>query len=187
MVETFYVHLEFASKSGGLAVNLPFLCTKCGVCCTLEDFLMAGEVNAKPEENPQIHAKLKALYDELGKLLEEGEAKYDHYTMHTPCPFLKDKVCSIYPIRPEGCRQFPNTPFGMQTQDCQPLNRFKKQLSALKKGRACKETYHFTDASQEPERFTEKQYQKCIAKLRQAGITEDELALFHRFNKKNKP
>jgi Fe-S-cluster containining protein len=174
----------FTCKSGEWSVNLPFLCTKCGVCCTLDDFLTAGEVNAKLEENPQVHAKLKTLYNELGKLWETDEAKYDHYTTQAPCPFLRNKICSIYTIRPDGCRQFPNTPFGMQSQDCQPLNRFKKQCIALKRGRTSKVTFHFTGASLKPVRFTEEQYQKCIAKLRQAGITDDELTLVHRLNKR---
>ncbi len=194
MVDTFYLHLEFKAKSGDWSINLPFLCGKCGVCCTLDDFLTAGEISTKPEEQPEVQAKLKALYDKLGKLLEAGEAKYDDYTMHTPCPFLTNKTCSIYQIRPDGCRQFPNTTFGMQTQDCEALTRFKKQCATLKKGRTAKENYYFTGASKgataifqslRPAKFTEKQYQVCIAKLRQAGITEDELTLFNCFNGHN--
>jgi Fe-S-cluster containining protein len=185
LVDSFYLHLEFKTKSGEWSINLPFLCNKCGVCCTLDDFLTAGEIKAKAQEQPEVHAKLKALYDELGKLLEAGEAEYDDYTMHNPCPFLCNKTCMIYQIRPEGCRQFPNTAFGMQTQDCVPLTRFKKQRSALKKGRASKETYYFTGECGEPvkaSKFTEKQYQNCISKLRQAGITDEELTLFHQLN-----
>jgi hypothetical protein len=74
----------------------------------------------------------------------------------------------------------------MQTQDCEALNRFKKQRVALKRGRKTKETIHFTGKSPEsikPAKFTEKQYQMCITKLRQAGITDEELALFKFFNK----
>lgn len=195
MVETFYLHLEFTSKNGGWSLNLPFLCTKCGICCTLEDFLTAGEINAKPEEYPEVHAKVKALYEELGKMWEADEAKYDEYTMHTPCPFLVNKSCSIYEIRPDGCRLFPQTAFGMQNQDCTPLTRFKKMRATLKKGKPHTETYYFTgktlgstkcDEPIKPAKFTEKQYQTCIAKLRQAGMIDDELALFNYFNGQNK-
>ena len=187
MVDTFYLHMEFRGKDGGWSINLPFLCTKCGVCCTIDDFLTAGEINAKSQEHLEVHAKMKALTQELGRMWEADEAKYDEYTMHTPCPFLVNHACSIYLIRPEGCRQFPNTAFGMLTQDCEALNRFKKQRSALKKGRASKETYYFTGASDEPvkaSKLTEKQYRTCIAKLCQAGITDDELTLFNSFNGK---
>jgi hypothetical protein len=75
----------------------------------------------------------------------------------------------------------------MLTQNCEALNRFKKQQGALKKGRTTKATYHFTGAREsiKPSKFTETQYQNCIAKLRQAGITEDELTLFHQLNEQN--
>jgi len=190
MVETFYLHLEFKGKYGGWSINLPFLCNKCGVCCTLEDFLTAGEVTAKTHEHPEVHAKIKTLFEVLGEMWEANETEYDKYVQRNPCPFLVDKSCSIYKIRPEGCRLFPKTAFGMQTQDCEPLNRFKKMRTALRKGKPVKETDHFTGASQENiklPKFTEKQYQTFISKLRQTGITNAELALFNHFNKqKNK-
>ncbi len=134
MVETFYLHLEFIEKNGGWSINLPFVCSKCGACCTLEDFLTAGEINAKPQEHPEVHAKIKTLFEELGKKWEADESEYDKYVQQNPCPFLVDKSCSIYELRPEGCRLFPKTAFGMLTQDCEPLNRFKRIRSALKKG-----------------------------------------------------
>ncbi len=190
MVETFYLHLEFKGKNGGWSINLPFLCSKCGVCCTLEDFLTAGEVTAKTQEHPEVHAKIKTLFEVLGEMWEASESEYDKYVQRNPCPFLVDKSCSIYEIRSEGCRLFPKTAFGMQTQECEPLNRFKKMRNAIRKGRSAKETYHFTGASQETIKlpnFSEKQYQTCINKLHQTGITDDELTLFHQFNKeKNK-
>ncbi len=190
MIETVYLHLEFKNKNGQWSINLPFLCTKCGVCCTLEDFLTAGEIIGKPEEHPQVHARNRALFEEIGKIFEANEAKYDNYIAHTPCPFLVNNACSIYEIRPGGCRLFPKTAFGMQTQNCPALTRFKKQCNALKKGKTCKETYHFTSLmSSEPiklTRFTEKQYSACLAKLRKVGITDDELALLNYFNQKKK-
>jgi len=79
----------------------------------------------------------------------------------------------------------------MQTQSCQPLARFKKQRAALTKSRTHKETYSFTGSTNNnesilPAKFTEKQYQGCISKLRKAGMTEDELNLFNYFNFKHK-
>ncbi len=181
MVETFYSHLEFNTKSGGWSINLPFLCDKCGVCCTLDDFLTAGELKTKPE-NPNAQAKAKTLYEELGKRWEADEAKYDNYITHSPCPFLSGKTCSIYEIRPEGCRQFPNTTFGMLTQDCEALTRFKKQCTALNRGRAAKKTYRSTKEPIKNTKLTEARYQDCIAKLRKAGITKDELSLLDALN-----
>ena len=189
MVDTLYLHLEFKNKKGDWSVNLPFLCSRCGICCTLDDFLTAGEVKTKPQENPEVRSKLKALFESLGELFEIGEAEYNHYLTHNPCPFLVDKSCSIYEIRPRGCRQFPNTLFGSLTQDCEALNRFKKQRIALRKGRASKEPDHFSSTKGEPikpAKLTEKQYQTCIAKLHQAGITNAELDLFKQINEKTK-
>ncbi|MCW4018992.1 MAG: YkgJ family cysteine cluster protein [Candidatus Bathyarchaeota archaeon] len=190
MVETVYVHLEFADKTGGWSINLPFLCTQCGKCCILEDFLTAGPIKGTPETHPEAHAKANRLYKKLGDLWAQNEAEYDKHVASTPCPFLADNRCSIYEIRPEGCRQFPNTLFGMESTDCEALTRFKKQLAALKKGRKCTETYHHTGKTQEtsaenqirPTKFTQKQYQACITKLRKAEATNDEAALFESFN-----
>ena len=92
MLETFYVHLEFVDKNGGWSIDLPFLCSKCGVCCTLDDFLTAGEITAKPEEHPEVHAKLKDLFEALGVIFEEDEAKYDRYIMHHVLSFSGRKV-----------------------------------------------------------------------------------------------
>jgi Fe-S-cluster containining protein len=189
MVETFYLHLEFTGKLGRWSVDLPFLCNKCGVCCTLDDFLTAGEINSNPEEHPEVQSKLKGLFEALGVIFNTDEEKYDQYITHHSCPFLIEKSCSIYEIRPEGCRQFPNTKFGMQTKDCEALNRFKKQRIAIIKGRKTKETYYFTTNNQEiinHSGLTEKQYQKCVSKLCRAGITNEELALFEIFNRKQK-
>jgi Fe-S-cluster containining protein len=189
MIDTFYLHLKFAGKKGGWSIDLPFLCSKCGVCCTLDDFLTAGEITCKPNEHPEVHTKLKVLFEALGVIFEEDEAKYDRYITLHACPFLIEKSCSIYEIRPEGCRRFPNTKFGIQTRDCEALNRFKKQRTALRKGRKTKESYHFTSENQgiiKPTKLTEKQYRICITKLCQAGITAEELALFKIFNRQKR-
>ncbi len=133
MIDTFYLHLEFAYKNSEWSINLPFLCNKCGVCCTLEDFLTAGETKA----NSEVDAKVKALFEELGKMWEANQAKYHSYIAKTSCPFLVNNTCSIYEIRPDGCRLFPKTSFGMLTEDCESLTRFKKQRSSPEKGQNC--------------------------------------------------
>lgn len=195
MVDTFYLHLEFAGKKGGWSINLPFLCSRCGVCCTLEDFLTAGEITAEPGGHTEVRTKMKALFDELGKMWEANEAKYDEYTRLTPCPFLIDKSCSIYEIRPGGCRLFPKTAFGMLTQDCPALNRFRKQRASLRKGKKYKENYHFYRKTADstkweepitPAAFTQKQFLGCVAILRRVGLTDGELKLFSEFNKSQK-
>jgi Fe-S-cluster containining protein len=182
MMETVYVHMQFLSRTGVWSINLPFVCTKCGVCCTLDDFLTAGQVKAKREEIPEIDAKLREIYDYLETLLEGGEEKYDQYVTSTRCPFQTEKLCTIYAIRPDGCRQFPNTPFGMLSEDCEALDRFKKQIATLSRGRAVKKAFYFTKDPIKPSKLTEKQYQICVAKLRQVGVTEEELKLMDTLN-----
>lgn len=184
-METFYVHMEFFSKKGIWSINLPFACSRCGVCCTLDDFLTAGLINAKPQEHPEIDARLKIIYDHLEQLLEKGEDKYNDYVMHTPCPFLTKKTCSIYSIRPAGCREFPNTRFGIDSKACESLNRFHKQRMSLKKGRLTKQTYYFTNSNIKPAKFTERQFRFCMEKLQRAGINDEELSLFKSLNKKS--
>jgi hypothetical protein len=67
--------------------------------------------------------------------------------------------------------------------------------AALKKGRTAKESYHFAGKTSgtaernepiKPSKYTEKQIQTCITKLRQAGMTNDEITLFNNFNEQNK-
>jgi len=186
MLETVYLHLEIKTKTNGWSVNLPFLCTKCGVCCKLNDFLMAGEIKATPIEQPKIYAELKILYDELAVLLEKGEEEYDNYVMQTACPFLRGKLCNIYQIRPEGCRRFPDTAFALLSEDCEALNRLKKQRTALKRGRTTKESYCSTVESIKSAKLSDKQYLNCIDKLFKAGITEDEMTIFEILNEGNK-
>jgi Fe-S-cluster containining protein len=182
MIETYYIHLEFQTKVGGWSVNLPFLCDMCGVCCTLDDFLTAGELCGSPGVNGDVYVRFAALTEELGVLFEEDEDKYEQHVMHARCPFQRGNICSIYDIRPMGCRQFPNTPFGMLSEDCKALERFKKQRLALVKGRAFKETGHFTIDPIKPSIFSEKQYLSCLNKLSQAGVTEQERAFFNTLN-----
>jgi Fe-S-cluster containining protein len=185
MVDTFYLHLKFEGKAGW-SINLPFLCARCGKCCTLENFLTAGPLKGISETSPQAHAAAKRLYAELGELWAQDEVQYDQHIAHTPCPFLQNNACSIYEIRPDGCRQYPNTTFGMQSTDCPALTRFKRQRAALKKGRKCTEAYYHSGNPQgknvaepkKPVKFTEKCYQACIVKLRQAGMSDEDLRLF---------
>jgi Fe-S-cluster containining protein len=182
MIDTVYLHLEFQNKSGKWSLNLPFVCNQCGICCKIDDFLTAGPAKVNPFENSQLNNRLKEIYEEMGRKWESDEAKYDQYITSTPCPFLKEKKCSIYEYRPDGCRQFPNTPFGMLSQDCEVLDRFKKQTSALCKGRKSKKTYHFTTEPIKQAKLSKEQFQDSLSKLHRTGITEDEKALFESLN-----
>jgi len=183
LVETYYIHLEFQTSVGSWSVNLPFLCDKCGVCCTLEDFLTAGEIQGSLEVDSEVFAKFRALTVELGELFERGEEVYEQHIAYARCPFQVGNICSIYAIRPKGCRQFPNTVFGMLSKDCKALDRFKMQRRLLKRGRVVKESGHFSGVGKiEPVLFSEKQYCMCVDKLLKGGVTEEEMVLFKMLN-----
>jgi hypothetical protein len=77
----------------------------------------------------------------------------------------------------------------MESTNCEALTRFKKQRSALVKGRRYIESYYRTAnlgqtvaEAIKPVRFSEKQYQNCLTKLQAAKITNDELELFDYLN-----
>ncbi|MGZ3489003.1 MAG: hypothetical protein ACXVBY_19315, partial [Isosphaeraceae bacterium] len=64
--------------------------------------MTAGEINATPQEHPEVHAKMKAISQALGKMWENSESEYDKYIQKNPCPFKVETSCSIYQIRPNG-------------------------------------------------------------------------------------
>jgi Fe-S-cluster containining protein len=185
MVETFYSHFVFKKKIGRWSINLPFLCNQCGVCCKLDDFLIAGKVKINPEKDRWLLTQLTSLYEDLGRRWETNEVQYDHYIMNEYCPFLKEKKCTIYSSRPEGCRQFPYTMFGFLTRDCEALNRFKKQMATLSRGRKANKSFHFTTAPLKKSNFSDKQFAECVSKLRKVGVTDEELILFSRVNQRS--
>jgi len=101
-----------------------FECQRCGKCCV--------EIGL-PYDHLRIHeiATFLALsLDEVieqyyGKIIEKDNSKYWESEDHkrTPCPFLETEgdvtICSIYPVRPDGCRLYPfDTDFGRDGVDC---------------------------------------------------------------------
>jgi hypothetical protein len=86
--------------------GLSFGCTGCGACCTGSP----GYVWITADDVEQIAAHLKISFEECVKRytrrvgdrfsLKELPRSYD-------CVFLKEKKCTIYPVRPKQCRTFP--------------------------------------------------------------------------------
>lgn len=86
---------------GYFTLNIPFVCNNCGRCCSQIGFPI-GEallrkigdyLNLKPEEIEQNY-------------LRTGDEEQGGCVL-APCPFLRYNMCSIYPVRPEGCKFFP--------------------------------------------------------------------------------
>lgn len=79
-------------------------CTKRGRCCT----------QLKPTCSEQDQRRLAAGLSITVEQLKEQYLEYDNsdeepgWRMNSsPCPFLKDKKCTIYNYRPDNCRDYP--------------------------------------------------------------------------------
>ncbi len=77
-------------------------CTQCANCCmkirpivTRDDIRSVSKHLQLPEE------KFISRYLELNEVQE-------YLMAEIPCPFLKDKRCSMYEVRPEDCRSYPH-------------------------------------------------------------------------------
>ena len=80
-------------------------CTECANCCIeLETSFRMDEID-RMSEYLQID-KIEFI-NKSTKPDEYGEK--DKFVLNsTPCQFLKDNKCTIYPVRPEECRSYPH-------------------------------------------------------------------------------
>ncbi len=78
-------------------------CTKCGRCCMKEGPLLSDK------DQERLAKGLKITVEELKKqYLEYDEEDEPGWRIKdSPCPFLKDKKCTVYEFRPENCREYP--------------------------------------------------------------------------------
>jgi Fe-S-cluster containining protein len=78
-------------------------CTQCGNCC----IELRTSVDETEIERLSI---LKNCSKEVFENISiEKNNEGDKYLKDTPCIFLMDKSCTIYPDRPEDCISYPNT------------------------------------------------------------------------------
>jgi len=79
-------------------------CTKCANCCkTVPPTLSEEDVG-------RLARRLAMERDEfIGRYLEATEPGADNpwIIRSTPCPFLKDNLCSVYGDRPANCAAYP--------------------------------------------------------------------------------
>lgn len=85
--------------------GLRFKCTECGQCCTGAP----GYAWVTDEEIQAIADYLKLTVKEFGKrYLRFAKGRYALVERKNyDCIFLKDKKCTVYPVRPTQCRTFP--------------------------------------------------------------------------------
>ena len=111
--------------------NLPAACSRgCSSCCTQNVTITAIEGEeilryvlaegmspwfAAALQNGRQHLPAKITTNDFaGACLDGRETHVDTPHALSPCPFLKDQLCRIYPVRPFGCRLFSST------QKCSP-------------------------------------------------------------------
>lgn len=85
--------------------GLRFKCTECGKCCTGGP----GYAWVNEEEIQAIADYFKLSVKEFSKrYLRFVKGRYALVEKRNyDCVFLKDKKCTIYPVRPTQCRTFP--------------------------------------------------------------------------------
>ena len=79
-------------------------CEKCGNCCkSLRPCLTDFEIDtlSQIDKLPQ--------QDYINRFVEIDNFEGIKYLKDTPCKYLADKSCSIYPNRPEDCKSYPHT------------------------------------------------------------------------------
>ena len=76
-------------------------CQRCGKCCVECDPIALDEddIVALEHIRPNVHQHLKAVMFNDGPSLAIRHSK--------PCEFLKNRLCTIYGVRPKVCREFP--------------------------------------------------------------------------------
>jgi len=99
-----------------------FECQRCGKCCVEIGLPYYSESIYKIAEF--LHLEVGQVIEKYyGRITEYGKAWESEDHKRTPCPFLKAdgnrKTCTIYPVRPLGCKLYPfETDFGRQDVDC---------------------------------------------------------------------
>jgi len=89
---------RYSNMGGEIASNE---CLKCGHCCRTM-ILEPDEIDVEREPRILEYAeKLKQPY------FVDSTGRWDNqYLLPSPCPFLLDDKCSIYPTRPNMCVVF---------------------------------------------------------------------------------
>ena len=78
-------------------------CRACGHCCTVMSPILSGKDMSRLARH--LGVLRKALID---KYLEPSKEDKGYIFRELPCPFLKDRQCTIYDARPDTCRSFPH-------------------------------------------------------------------------------
>lgn len=78
-------------------------CRLCANCCKV----ISPSLNPRDIDRLSTHLGL-SVEQFLADYLEEDEDGEGHVFKATPCAFLHENTCSVYPHRPESCRSYPH-------------------------------------------------------------------------------
>lgn len=99
-----------------------FRCHQCGKCCT--ELGLPYDALALPDMAKFLGISIDELVEKYyGHASEDRQHLIFNEHKRKPCPFLvaegTKNACSIYPVRPSGCRAYPfDTDFGRNGVDC---------------------------------------------------------------------
>lgn len=119
--------------------NVRFVCDKCAICCgnTEKKFRTILLLNVEAQ---RISKDTKKVIKEFA-LKIEGSRPYVYQMKKTDegkCVFLKDKLCTIYEIRPLICRFYP---FELKTIGDNHIFTFTDECPRIGKGPRLEKSY----------------------------------------------
>ena len=96
--------IELKFKKCFKFIRRNFECQKCSRCCICID-----EINITEKEANKISKETNVpISNIIDKRLIRGELYYSlKHQKYEPCMFMADKKCSIYKIRPDSCKTYP--------------------------------------------------------------------------------
>lgn len=116
--------------------GLFFQCNQCGKCCTG----FPGYVWVSEKEIAAMASHLGLSIEEFANRfirLTKGGLSLKERNKTYSCILLKDKLCSVYPVRPKQCEAFPFWPENLSTKEswenlssyCEGLAEKKKKIA----------------------------------------------------------
>ena len=86
-------------------IKFNFECQNCGACCKTKDKIRV-EITPFDVHNISKHLNIKPKEFLKQYCYSKETKKVPFFFLQFPCKFFKDK-CTIYNLRPMGCRTFP--------------------------------------------------------------------------------
>ena len=86
--------------------GLHFRCTGCGECCTGSPGYVWITQQEAQDMADFLHLPLEVFLEQYTRKIE-GRMSLNEHPVSYDCVFLKEKKCTVYPVRPQQCKTFP--------------------------------------------------------------------------------